>query len=174
MQTSAHTLAFAIALLALYPDEQEILFEHIRSVLSDGRIPVHFPGRGFLTMLEIIILLICSTDVRGYSTVESCPGVSFPNLSIPESPIMMMMMYIYIYMQHTSVIYETLRLFPIVPVIPKESATDTTIVVGNEAGESVVVPILKGTRVDISVAGLHYNRCVVINPTHRILIEKIL
>jgi hypothetical protein len=47
-----------------------------------------------------------------------------------------------------------------VTIIPKESATDTTIVVGNEAGESVAVPIPKGTKIDINVAGLHYNRAL--------------
>ncbi|KAF8811212.1 cytochrome P450 [Phlegmacium glaucopus] len=38
-ETTAHTLCFACALLALYPDEQEKLFEHIQSV-TNGRLPV--------------------------------------------------------------------------------------------------------------------------------------
>jgi len=38
MQTTANTLCFAFALLALYPDEQEKLFEHIKSV-TKGRLP---------------------------------------------------------------------------------------------------------------------------------------
>ncbi|OBZ67577.1 hypothetical protein A0H81_12404 [Grifola frondosa] len=38
-ETTAHTLAFTFALLALYPDEQEILYRHIKSVLPDGRRP---------------------------------------------------------------------------------------------------------------------------------------
>jgi cytochrome P450 len=36
-ETTAHTLCFTFALLALYPDEQEKLFEHIRSVVPNGR-----------------------------------------------------------------------------------------------------------------------------------------
>ncbi|KAF9039207.1 cytochrome P450 [Panaeolus papilionaceus] len=36
-ETSAHTLAFALALLSLYPEEQEAMFEHIKSVSPDGR-----------------------------------------------------------------------------------------------------------------------------------------
>ncbi|KAE9395995.1 cytochrome P450 [Gymnopus androsaceus JB14] len=40
-ETTAHTLCFTFALLALYPEEQEILFQHIKSVLSDGRLPVN-------------------------------------------------------------------------------------------------------------------------------------
>lgn len=39
-QTTANPLAFALAMLALYPDKQEELYQHIKGVLSDGRIPV--------------------------------------------------------------------------------------------------------------------------------------
>ncbi|KAF5353914.1 hypothetical protein D9756_007134 [Leucocoprinus leucothites] len=35
----AHTLCFTLALLALYPDEQEKLYQHIISVVPDGRTP---------------------------------------------------------------------------------------------------------------------------------------
>ena len=34
LQTSAHTLCFTFALLALYPDEQERLYQHIKGVMS--------------------------------------------------------------------------------------------------------------------------------------------
>ena len=39
-QTTAHTLAFTLGLLALYPDEEEKLYQEIKSVLADGRLPV--------------------------------------------------------------------------------------------------------------------------------------
>lgn len=39
-QTSAHTLAFAFALLALHPEEQDLLYEEITSVMKDGKLPV--------------------------------------------------------------------------------------------------------------------------------------
>ena len=39
-ETSAHTLAFAFAMLALYPDKQEKLYEHIMNVLPVDRSPV--------------------------------------------------------------------------------------------------------------------------------------
>ena len=51
-KTTAHTLAFAFGLLALYPDEQEKLFQHIKEVLTDGRLPV-----GHLA-LELFALLM--------------------------------------------------------------------------------------------------------------------
>ncbi|KAF9060543.1 cytochrome P450 [Rhodocollybia butyracea] len=38
-ETTAHTLCFTFALLALYQDEQELLFQQIKSVLADGRMP---------------------------------------------------------------------------------------------------------------------------------------
>ncbi|KIM80206.1 hypothetical protein PILCRDRAFT_790075, partial [Piloderma croceum F 1598] len=39
-ETTAHTLAFAFAMLALYPDEQEKLYEHVKNVLPVDRPPV--------------------------------------------------------------------------------------------------------------------------------------
>ncbi|KAI0716468.1 cytochrome P450 [Earliella scabrosa] len=38
-ETSAHTLAFAFILLALYPDEQEKFYQNIKQLLGDGRTP---------------------------------------------------------------------------------------------------------------------------------------
>ena len=34
LQTTAHTLCFSFALLALYPGEQECLYQHIKGVVS--------------------------------------------------------------------------------------------------------------------------------------------
>jgi hypothetical protein len=36
LQTTAHTLCFSFALLALHPDEQESLYQHIKSVISSS------------------------------------------------------------------------------------------------------------------------------------------
>jgi len=44
-QTTAHTLCFAFALLALHPDEQERLYQHIKGVMSSlNRTPVRSFG----------------------------------------------------------------------------------------------------------------------------------
>jgi len=40
LQTTAHTLSFTLGLLALYPDIQEKLFNHIKQIIPDGRRPV--------------------------------------------------------------------------------------------------------------------------------------
>ncbi|KAK2463189.1 hypothetical protein APHAL10511_004844 [Amanita phalloides] len=56
-----------------------------------------------------------------------------------------------------AVVYETLRMFPPVTGIPKESSEDTTLLTGNLKGEKLVVPVPKGTLLTISIAGVHYN-----------------
>jgi cytochrome P450 len=40
-ETSAHTLCYALALLALYPSEQEILLQHIKSILPNDKLPTY-------------------------------------------------------------------------------------------------------------------------------------
>ncbi|KAL5522930.1 hypothetical protein ACEPAF_1197 [Sanghuangporus sanghuang] len=40
-ETTAHTLCFTLGLLALYQDQQEILYQHIMSVLPDKRLPTY-------------------------------------------------------------------------------------------------------------------------------------
>ncbi|KIP05980.1 hypothetical protein PHLGIDRAFT_119388 [Phlebiopsis gigantea 11061_1 CR5-6] len=40
-ETTAHTLCFAFGLLALYPEKQENLYKHIKSIIPDGRIPTY-------------------------------------------------------------------------------------------------------------------------------------
>ncbi|KAF9465378.1 cytochrome P450 [Collybia nuda] len=64
-ESTAHTLCFAFALLALYPDEQETLFQHIKSVLSDGRVPTY----------EDMDLLTHSVAVF-YETLRMFPAVT--------------------------------------------------------------------------------------------------
>jgi len=40
-ETTAHTLCFTFALLALYQEEQEKLYKHIKSIIPDDRIPTY-------------------------------------------------------------------------------------------------------------------------------------
>lgn len=44
------------------------------------------------------------------------------------------------------------------PAVPKVSAEDTTLVAGNINDDTITVPVPKGTRLSLSVAGVHYNR----------------
>ncbi|KAG5648537.1 hypothetical protein DXG03_003148 [Asterophora parasitica] len=57
----------------------------------------------------------------------------------------------------SSVFNETLRLFPPVTGIPKESAEDTTLTTTDAQGNKTVVVVPKGVDITIDVPGLHYN-----------------
>uniref|UniRef100_A0A8H7XL65 Cytochrome P450 n=1 Tax=Psilocybe cubensis TaxID=181762 RepID=A0A8H7XL65_PSICU len=106
-ETTAHTLCFTFALLAMHEDEQEKLFQHIKTTLPDGRMP----------------------------TYDDMPRLTYS----------------------MAVFYETLRLFPPAPLVPKISSEDTVLTVGNIHGQKRVVPVAKGTRVIVHIPGLHYN-----------------
>jgi cytochrome P450 len=107
-ENTAHTLCFSFALLALYPDEQERLYQQIKGVMSSlNELPAYEDMSRFTRSLAVF--------------------------------------------------YETLRLFPPVTNIPKVSAEDTTLTVGNVNGGKTTFPIPSGTEIDLHVAGLHYN-----------------
>lgn len=61
---------------------------------------------------------------------------------------------------------ETLRLFPPVITIPKQSAEDTSFTTTNAAGEKRTIPVPKGTYVTVHTPGLHNNRasCLFYSP----------
>ncbi|KII87602.1 hypothetical protein PLICRDRAFT_54684 [Plicaturopsis crispa FD-325 SS-3] len=106
-ETTAHTLCFTFALLALYPEEQDKLYNHIKSVVPDDRLP----------------------------TYEEMPLLS-----------------------HSMAVFnETLRMFPPVTGIPKQSAEDTVLTASNASGQTKQVPVPQGTGIVINTAGLHYN-----------------
>jgi len=106
-ETTAHTLAFTFGLLALYPNEQEKLFQQIKEVLADGRHP----------------------------TYEDMPLLTYS----------------------MAVFYETLRMYPPVPVIPKWSSEDTILTASNSAGQTKKIPVPKGTSALIATFAVHYN-----------------
>ncbi|KAF8494809.1 cytochrome P450 [Gautieria morchelliformis] len=106
-ETSANTLCFALGLLAIEQEEQEILYQQIISLVPTNDNP----------------------------TYEQMSALTYP----------------------LAVLYETLRLFPSVPVIPKYSVEDTTLPTLRPDGsmDSIVVP--KGTVLILNPPGLHYN-----------------
>ena len=54
-QTTAHTLCFTFGLLALYPDYQEKLYQHIKSIIPDGRIPTYDEMDKFTESLAYVL-----------------------------------------------------------------------------------------------------------------------
>ncbi|KAI0763709.1 cytochrome P450 [Irpex lacteus] len=103
-ETTAHTLCFSLALLALYQDEQTKMYQNIQKVMAHKQVPMP-------------------------------PSLAY----------------------YQAVFYETLRLFPPLPVIQKLAAEDTVLSTVNAAGETVTVPIPAGAGIGIHTPGLHYN-----------------
>jgi len=107
-ESSAHTLCFSFGLLALFPDEQERLYQNINGVISSlNRTPTYKDMGRFTYSLAVF--------------------------------------------------YETLRLFPPSPYIPKTATEDTTLTVSNAEGGKTTFPVPSGTDVYIHTPGLHYN-----------------
>lgn len=49
-------------------------------------------------------------------------------------------------------------------MIPKKAVEDTMLVTTNlKTGEKIVVPVPKGTNIDIRTTGLHYNRKMLVH-----------
>ncbi|KAE9395447.1 cytochrome P450 [Gymnopus androsaceus JB14] len=76
-ETTAHSLCFTFALLALYPEQQELLFQHIKSVLPDGRMPTY----------EDIPLLTYSMAVLNETMRLFPPATSIPKYSAEDTSI---------------------------------------------------------------------------------------
>jgi len=74
-ETTAHTLCFTFALLALYPDEQEKLFQHIKSILPDGRIPTYEEMPLFTQSMAVL-----NETLRMYT-----PGHAIPKYSAEDT-----------------------------------------------------------------------------------------
>ncbi|KAH9962276.1 cytochrome P450 [Lactifluus volemus] len=75
-ETSAHALCFAFALLALYPDEQERLYQHIKGVLSSlNRMPTYEDMSRFTHSLAVLYetlrLFPPATDIPKMATEDT-------------------------------------------------------------------------------------------------------
>ncbi|CEL53246.1 hypothetical protein RSOLAG1IB_06212 [Rhizoctonia solani AG-1 IB] len=107
-ETTAHSLSFALGLLALYPDEQRKAFEQIQGLERER-------------------------NDFGY---EDLPKYTYT----------------------LAVLYETLRLYPIGPELPRRADSNTALnYTPHSSKEPASLPIKDGARVVINVAGLHYN-----------------
>lgn len=142
-QTTAHTLGFALALLALHQDEQEKLHEQIKSLLPDGELPVSSTFRlltvpsndRFIEILRSQRLYLCQCVSIQFQTYRCTRSQSIP-----------------------SVLYETLRMFPSVILIPKYAAEETTLTTVDSMGGSVELNLPKGSHVSFDTTALHHNR----------------
>ncbi|KAG8795522.1 hypothetical protein FRC12_013321 [Ceratobasidium sp. 428] len=107
-ETTANSLAIALSLLALYPEEQAKLAREIRAAQPEGR--------------------------------------EFTYDDMPKLPYAL------------AVLYETLRLYPMAPVIPKYAATNTSLTVNTSVSHTpATIAIPESAKVSIMARGLHYN-----------------
>ncbi|KAG8729773.1 hypothetical protein FRC11_008043, partial [Ceratobasidium sp. 423] len=112
-ETSAHTFAIILSLLALYPEVQDKLVKQIQKLEQE---------HGDLAYSHIQLLTYAM-----------------------------------------AVVYETLRLFPMVAIMPKKATTDTTVTLGFSPNtHSVQVPA--STIVHVFATGLHYSPSYWENP----------
>ncbi|KAH8119953.1 cytochrome P450 [Phellopilus nigrolimitatus] len=76
-ETSAHTLAFTFALLALYEDEQELLYQQLKETIPEGRVPTY----------EDMPLLTRSMAVF-YETLRLFPPVNvIPKVAVEDTTL---------------------------------------------------------------------------------------
>ncbi|EKM76286.1 hypothetical protein AGABI1DRAFT_45036, partial [Agaricus bisporus var. burnettii JB137-S8] len=76
-ETTAHTLCYTFALLALHPDEQEKLYQHIKSVIQDPRAPTY----------DEMSLLTRSTAVLYEALRLYPPAVAIPKCSAEDTTL---------------------------------------------------------------------------------------
>ncbi|KAJ3484828.1 hypothetical protein NLI96_g5371 [Meripilus lineatus] len=77
-ETTAHTLCFAFALLALYPKEQEKLYEEIKTVLPDGRLPTYEDANSLVFTNAIL-----NEALRMFPPVNGIPKFSAEDTVLP-------------------------------------------------------------------------------------------
>ncbi|CAG7849905.1 SubName: Full=Uncharacterized protein {ECO:0000313/EMBL:CCA74263.1} [Serendipita indica DSM 11827] len=108
-ETTAHSLSFVLALLAVHQDVQEAAYQSLQKLVPIG-------------------------ESLSYSHITK-------------------------WTYGLAIFYEALRLFPPVTSIPKYAAENTSITTYSNDGQNtpVVIPVPKGTVVNISMLGLHYN-----------------
>ncbi|KAK0466747.1 cytochrome P450 [Desarmillaria tabescens] len=70
-ETTAHTLAYTFTMLALYPDEQEKLYQHINAIVPDNRVPTY-------EMLPLFTysLAVFNETLRMFPVVTGIPKIS--------------------------------------------------------------------------------------------------
>ncbi|KAK0479259.1 cytochrome P450 [Armillaria novae-zelandiae] len=73
-ETTGHTLALTLALLALYPDQQEILYRHVKSIIPDGRNPTYDE-----------MPLFTHSQAAFYETLRLYPPVTIPKISVQDT-----------------------------------------------------------------------------------------
>jgi hypothetical protein len=142
-------------MLALYPEEQEKLFEHIKSVIPDGQKPVRINP----PILQEAFNADTNTDIRTDALVNIFFGRLLRNPpTVPAGQ--------YISYSRACCICVTCRQ---VTAVPKTPIEDMSLVTSNIRGEKCTVPIPKDVSIIVSITGVHYNRKVAYLPFYAII-----
>ncbi|EJD35890.1 cytochrome P450 [Auricularia subglabra TFB-10046 SS5] len=128
-ETTAHTLAFTLGLLALYQDEQDKVYQHIMSVIGkEGEIPVGMP----ITISHALL----KTRAQGYEETNNfhyCLAVMYETLRLfPTVP-------------------------GVAKYTAEDSVVTTTATRPDGTHYAKEVFIAKNMAIELSVAGMHYN-----------------
>ena len=159
IQTTAHTLCFSFAMLALYPEEQEKLFGYIKSIIPDGQKPVRTN--------PLILQEASNADTDTDIWTDALTNIFFGCLlwNPPNVPTG----------QYLSYPRGSLYMFNILSghlPDPKNSCWGynfTSFITTNIHSEKCIIPIPKDTNITISVPGLYYNRKAAYLPYHVII-----
>lgn len=108
-ETTAHSLGFTLALLAMHPDIQEKAFQELRRIVPEGEAPT------YAQILE--------------------------------------------WKYGLAVTHESLRMFPPILSLWRYSGHDTVLTTFSTDGRNtpITFPVPQGTKIMVSIAGLHYN-----------------
>jgi len=115
-ETTGHTLAILLGLLAFYPEEQDQVVKEIESLQEGER------------------------DLT-YDDMRKLPYA-------------------------LAVLYETLRLYPMTPLLKKSVIADTHLTIGHGSNHAQVHRVPASSRVFILLAGVHYNPSYWDDPEH--------
>jgi len=77
-ETTAHTMCFCLGLLALEQDEQEKLYQHIKSVVPNGEVP----GYEYMNALSYSLAVFNET-LRLFPSVNTIPKFSAEDTTLP-------------------------------------------------------------------------------------------
>ncbi|KDN33645.1 hypothetical protein RSAG8_13264, partial [Rhizoctonia solani AG-8 WAC10335] len=134
-ETTAHTFAIILDLLALYPEVQEKLAKQLREL-------EYTHSQSFSIYWGYLEAILKSRK----NWRNNCGSLSAD----------MEFFHIHLLTYAMAVIYETLRLFPMVGIMPKKATADTTITVGFPPF-ALTLQVSASTKVNVFTTGLHYN-----------------
>jgi cytochrome P450 len=142
-ETTAHSLGFTLALLATHQDIQEKAFQQLRSIVPEGETPVRSSFE--CTVDWRLDLLQTYAQILKWNY-----GLAMTHESLRMFPPVIPSLF---FLSNTDLV-------PQVLILPRYAAHDTVFTTSSIDGKNtpITVPVPQGTKVIVSIVGLHYNR----------------